>query len=375
MRRILLLIVVVLFCLSCKQNKDKTKIEQQVKHLVQSMKFEISIEPKMELLTIVLNYAKWPYCGNFRDTSYAYYKDMCKHFDKYNEHETIKWFKTASENWNLDDPYTAMLWFSGSPLKQTLSFPLHPTCQIDTSDMLEFVARLNQFADDADFQGYWTSSEKVRQAMINEIKKSLPYEQYTKLLEDFYGEVKSKFRFILAPLMNGASFGPQTKTKDETVCYFISGFTEMNNGKPSYSVSELRELIFHEFGHSFVNPICEEYREELFEHEHLFEYMREDMSSIAYPDWFPTCHEHIVRAGEGLLMKKAGFIKEAEENYKTNLTLGFKMLPFLKEKMEYYDENREKYKSFKEFFPEILKVIGNIDPLELKWEKQVASEL
>ena len=90
---------------------------------------------------------------------------------------------------------------------------------------------------------------------------------------------------------------------------------------------------------------------------------------MKYTGWFAFCHEHLVRACESILLKKAGYKKYAQENSKRNLRLGFTLLPLLKEKMEYYDSNRDKYESFKEFFPELLIVFAETEPIKAEQPK------
>jgi len=333
-------------------------------------KFEIKIEPKMELLSILLNYSYWDYFGKFKSTEYEYYNNMKAHFDKYKEHPTVKWYDNVSKNWNADDPATIILWYGGIPLKQKVPFPLHATSKIDTVMVKVFVEKLNQFAEDTDFMQFWEANKGIYEKMLNRIKPLLPYEDYIKILEDFYGDSEKQFVFILAPVFNGYSFGPQVKNKENTTAYFISGFTEMKTGTPYFTLDYLKMLIFHEFGHSFVNPVCQEYRTELYKYEYFSEYIKSRFLSN-YASWFAYCHEHIVRAGESILLEKAGFKKAAEENYKKNIRLGFTLLPFFKEKLEYYDSNKEKYATFKDFFPELLKVFTETGPVKSEKPKSI----
>lgn len=327
-------------------------------------KITIKVDPRIELLSIFLSYTDWPFFGKFKDSTYVYYQKVQQHFDKYKDHPTIAWFEKASENWNLDDPPTLMLWVSDPPnMKQKYPYPLHPTCQLDTVEFQSLIKKLNEFADDTKFIDFWNENKGFYSQLEKDIKEIVPYDNFVHLMMNFYGEDKASYIFIPAPMFKWVSFGPQLLTKEGKIPHFISTFTIYKNGKPYFTDERLRELIFHEYGHSFVNPICEKYRAKIFDHVDFFEYLKKDMSAIAYPDWFPTFHEHIVRTGENMLLEKAGFKKEAIENYKDNLRDGFMLLPFFKEKMEYYDQQRDNYTSFEQFFPELLKVFEEVEPL------------
>ena len=325
--------------------------------------FEIKIDPRMELLSIFLSYTDWPYFGKFEDTTYVYYQKVKSHFDKFKDNPNIAWFEKASENWNLDDPATLMLWVSSPPnMSQIHPYPLHPTCQLDTIEFQNLIQKLNEYADNTEFMDFWNENQDLYYQFEKNIKELVPYNKFVQLMMEFYGEDKAQFIFIPAPMFKWVSFGPQLNTANGEIPHFISTFTKYEDGNPYFTEERLRMLIFHEFGHSFVNPICEKYRTEIFNHVEFFEYLKKDMSAIAYPDWFPTFHEHIVRTGENMLLERAGYKVEAEENYKENLRDGFYLLPYFKEKMEYYDQNRDQYESFDQFFPELLKVFEEVEP-------------
>ena len=314
---LLMLLNVVILKADQKETLLKKITEKEIK-----IDFEIKIDPKIELVTTLLNYSYWDLYEKFKTKEFKYYNNLKKHFDKYKDHTTIKWFDKASRNWNLGDPVYAVLWYDKIPLKQKVPFPLIATSQINTTMVKVFIEKLNQFAKDTAFNKFWKENKVIYNNMINKIIDALPYRNYIKKFEDFYGEKKDKYTFILAPLFNGLSLGPLVKNKEFITAYFISGFDSMKNGTPYFKIDYLKMLIFHEFGHSFVNPVCEEYRIELYKYENMSKYLKHPFLSN-YAGWFAFCHEHIVRAGENILFEKAGFKKAAERNYKKNLRLGF----------------------------------------------------
>jgi hypothetical protein len=324
--------------------------------------FQIGVDPRIELVSIVLHLSEWDYFGKFETEGYRYAEEVERHFGRFRDHPAVTWFNVEGENWNLDDPVSAMLWLSPPPaMTINRPLPLHPTCQISEDQFRQTVELLNRFAEESDFNGFWESHQDFYRSFTATTRSQLPFEDHLRLMMSFFGESKSRFVFILAPMINGASFGPQLVDGDIRIPHFISGGTKLEEGEPAFSDSYLRMLVFHEFGHSFVNPICEDHREDLFNHEHLFEYMREDMSAIAYPDWFPTCHEHMVRAAEGLLLEQAGYAEEARANVKKNLDLGFVMLPHFRQALESYLQNREEYPSLRSYFPQMLKVFDRVE--------------
>lgn len=341
-----------------------------------SSAFEIKVDPRIELLSILLNYSDWPYFGKFDDTTYGYYRDVREHFDSFKDHPAVAWFNQASENWNLDDPATVMLWLSPPPdMKLVNPFPLHPTSKMDTSDVKALAEMLNRFAKDTDFESFWQSHQSFYHDYVNTIKDVVPFDSLINIMTAFYNEDKSHFVYIVAPLFNRVSFGPQLVTDEGVIPHFISGPHSIVDGRPTASAKTMRMLIFHEFGHSFVNPVCESYRQQIMANSNFFGYMKDDMSAIAYPDWFPTFHEHVVRAGESILLERAGYITEARENYKRNFRLGFALLPFITQKLEYYGDHHDQYPSFRDYFPELLKIFDEIKPVPARVPAKLGAAL
>lgn len=369
MRRAILIIAALsIFNTFCTNSLEESKPAGE--------QFKISVDPRIELLTIVMNYSEWDYYGKFKDSTYSYFSRVKSHFDEFKDHEAVKWFNEEGSDWNLDDPPTIMLWVSDPPnMKFIHPFPLHPTSQMDSNDAKKTIALLNKFAEDSDFGQFWQANQSFYKEYAADLKGILPFEKYTGMMCDFFKEEKAEFIFIPAPLINRASFGPQLTTINGEIPHFISGVSRIENGKPWKSRGLMRMLIFHEFGHSFINPLCEKYRAEIFKHEHLFEYLREDMSDIAYPDWFPTTHEHIVRSVQSDMMKLAGYESEADQDYKVNLRSGFSLLPFLREKIEYYSKNIEEYNSFADYFPQVLKVFEEVEPYKTRVPQKLAMGL
>ena len=329
--------------------------------------FQVEIDPRIELISIILHYSEWPYHGKFQDTNYGYFERVKKHFDSFKDHEAIEWFNKKGENWNLDDPTTLMLWLSNPPKMEIIQpLPLHPTCQMDTIMFKKTIAIVNKFAEDSDFMKFWKENESFYKSIEKQIIDLHPYNEYFKLLERFYGETKTAYRIVPALMLNNFCSGPQQKTENGIIPHYFTDLQRDKNGHPYLNKESSLSLIFHEFGHSFVNPVCELNRKEIFKYERFFEYIKEDMSAIAYPDWFPTFHEHLVRVGESILMEEAGFPEKAEKNFNENLAKGFVFMPFFKEKMDFYLDNRDKYLSFKDFFPELLTIFDEIKPVEFE---------
>ena len=72
---------------------------------------------------------------------------------------------------------------------------------------------------------------------------------------------------------------------------------------PTDTLWNLAYMIFHEFSHSYVNPLVDEYFDMIKGRAELFEPIKTKMTMLAYPDWWIAVVEHFVRASETRLMQ------------------------------------------------------------------------
>jgi len=329
--------------------------------------FQIRVDPRVELLAVIQSLTKWPDVGAFTRLEFDYYEEIKDYFKPYKKHPAVKWFDdNLIKGWNYDAPPRAMLHLTNPPdMKIAVPFTEYLTGRGNGAENLnKMVELMNRFVEESGFMKFWQDNQPFYTEFIERIKRQIPFEKYTHLMEDFYGEKKGDFVFLPVPLFHGGGYGGQLETEKGKIAHYFGGPHEVKDGFPVYSVPHLRTLVFHEFGHSFVNPVVYDNGEELDKYKEFYEVMRKTMQSMAYGDWLTVCHEHLVRTGEPFLLRAAGFPEESEENYKNNLSRGFKILPFFTEKMEEYIQQRDKYPTFRSYFPEIIKVLDEIEPVE-----------
>ena len=135
----------------------------------------------------------------------------------------------------------------------------------------------------------------------------------------------------------------------------IKDYTEFGFNHPETT----NFLVTHEFGHSFVNQYLGQYEAKINQSNNLMsEAFIDKMDGQGYSYW-PSCvGEHIVRSGEIRIALANGNPELAkklrQQHIKENF---FVLIPDFEKKMEEYENNREKYKKFKEFVPELLTVL------------------
>jgi len=90
------------------------------------------------------------------------------------------------------------------------------------------------------------------------------------------------------------------------------------------------------------------------------------MRSQAYPNWHITVQEHIVRAVTiRLAADKYGEERAFLSNFRLEMGKRYIYVKPLCQKLKEYEANRDKYHSFKEFFPELISVYKNINEKDI----------
>ncbi len=216
-----------------------------------------------------------------------------------------------------------------------------------------------------------------------DVRKNLPDKRFVTTLEQYYGKKHKSYTLIPSPVMlEFAGFGAAIATEEGMMVFNIFGSSikkdvkdSIEAGNRKFNASDftfndperIRELTVHEFGHSFVNPIADKYRNEINQFSQLYEPIRGRMSELAYFSWWNCAVEHIVRAGEiriAVAMGQKESAKRLKLDYINNNQ--FIYLPKVIESIEIYEQNRVEFHSFDEYFPELLKTFGKIDTSKSK---------
>lgn len=197
--------------------------------------------------------------------------------------------------------------------------------------------------------------------MTGTVIKMLQGEKYTVKLAGYYGTKKQSYNTLLGPLMAKVSFGPGVQWDRNTYdTYNIVCALEPRNAIPSFgSVERLREKIWHEFGHSYVNPLVEDNWDRLSGYASL-------MNSVSYAggnygsDWKTCVCEHLVRAVTTRLAYREYGQQAGDAELKMHKDFGFAYIGEVCERLEEYESHRSKYKTLAEFYPRIVELFDNI---------------
>lgn len=332
---------------------------------------EIKVDPRIELLAVVQlisNYGERYQLISRYD--YPYKRDVAEYFSPYDDHAVVDLFiKMSIEGFNFDAPPTAMLYLSEPPnLEIMIPFTDYLNKRAGGGErLIRFVENLRDFCIISNFNGFYETHKGTYMRSIELAKNTMGSIDYIGALESYFGLKNNSYTIILAPLFHPGGFGPRMKREDNTYdIYNICGPMGLNNGIPTFGdASGFEHLVWHEFGHSFVNPIMETYEEQIERYSLLFDPTAEIMKKQAYDNWKTCVNEHVVRAITARLVflergKEAGAQALINEKRK-----GFFYIDELCESLKQYENNRDEYPSFADYAPKLINVFKMYSEKEL----------
>jgi hypothetical protein len=229
-----------------------------------------------------------------------------------------------------------------------------------------FIEQMNLYSKDADFAKFYSSNSKFYREIVEETAEKIKNYDIIGDLEGYYGIKQHSYSLILAPLFLNGGYGPRIERNDGSYdIYGIIGPNGVKDGVPQFNEENIIHLGWHEFGHSFINPLTRKNINEINKYSKLFDPIRNIMTSQAYGEWEICVNEHINRA----VVARINYIKFGEETY--NLILnneranGFFYIDAICEKLELYENSRDKYKTFEDFYPELIKVFKELSESKL----------
>ena len=313
------------------------------------------------------------YIDGKTDISYLPLADLAnREMEKYDNSKIIKamqdYLKIAGQQQDLS--YQALLKHNVFPAKG-YAFPIEENDIAKKEAVEKFAEQLMEFYIERNLGKFFKDQSHFIEGAKNEVRKNIPA-SYMSKMEKYYGRKFLAYRFYVNPfdvLPYGEVFwhgnGPMFKSDKGQIANMISSayvplkkrnnikdYTEFGFNHPETT----NFLVTHEFGHSFVNQYLGQYEAKINQSNNLMsEAFIDKMDGQGYSYW-PSCVG--VRSGEIRIALANGNPELAkklrQQHIKENF---FVLIPDFEKKMEEYENNREKYKKFKEFVPELLTVL------------------
>jgi hypothetical protein len=377
-------IILLLFLItsSCGGKKEEeTDLGLLVDSIQVSHSLNVTVDPRIELLAVVQFLSNYDQrTGLITKFDFPYKKEVKEYFSPYKDHPAVKLFeKMSADGFSFDAPPAAMLCLSDPP-NLRLEVPFTPYLKQRAGGwfflgrvprgekkLKKFVEELRDFAQKTNFMAFFDAHKETFSKSVADAQKKMEGIDYTGTLENYYGLRNHSYDIILAPLFHPGGFGPRVKRVENVYdIYNICGPHGVEDGIPVFGTREgFQQLAWHEFSHSFVNPITERYEKQIAKYSSLFDHIAEKMKKQAYPDWETCVREHIVRAVSTRLAYREGGKEAGEEALQYEKSQGFAYVEALCNRLEQYENHRDKYPTFVDFYPQLIDVFKELSEKRL----------
>jgi hypothetical protein len=148
-------------------------------------------------------------------------------------------------------------------------------------------------------------------------------------------------------------YGATVSTPEgDTIAFQIIREYGRNEMVPEFPTGvTLENLTIHELGHSFVNPSLEAYPKRAQKLRSLLVPVQGEMKSQAYPSVTIFLNEQILRGVEVVSARDLFGLDMETLILESHERVGFYLTRFTVEQLEYYQENRALFPTFRDFVP------------------------
>ena len=324
-------------------------------------KLRISIDPRMELLSTVQTLSNYKVLNR----QIPYNKDMQAYFNSFVSHKAVAVTDELFNNqgFSFDAPVAFMLHLTQVPeLSLHTQYSDYLIKRAGNKENLEnYTAALVQFATETDFAKFWRSKEGFYSKIVDLSANEIAGMDLIKVIESYFNETQNSYSLIISPSFRGG-YGPKIPAiNGKFDIYACVSTTNDKEGIPYLSKETLIYYVWHEFGHSFVNPETEKYTSRIETFEPLFKPIREDMLRQAYKDLNTCINELIIRAINIRLQELNNHSVAAKNLLNQELSNRFVYIQPVINKLKKFEQLRDtKHISFSDFYPQLLDVLDSL---------------
>lgn len=354
MKKILLINVLLFNCI-CAFNQQLTPISKIVG------KLNITVDPRMELLSAVQLISDYPTINR----KVLYSNELMQFFSKNSTHEASVLTSQLATDYDFvyDAPVDFMLRLSQVPeLKAVHPFSDRMIERAKGKSNLEkYSTALHSFAVESNFAGFWNNKRPYYQKMVEYTANDLSDFDPVGKLESYYNESKNSYTVTLSPSFSGG-YGIRIPTSNNGLdIYGCLNVSEMKDGVPYFSKLALSHFVWHEFSHSFINPLTDKHKTRVEASSQLYTSLETEMKAIACNKWANCVNEHVIRAVYIRLLSIYENENAAKMQLENEKSLRFAYIEPLVEKLKQFEyERKAKNITFSEFYPSLLNVLDSL---------------
>lgn len=312
--------------------------------------FTVKVDKRIELyfVTAYISDSFFKRWLTVNDENYA--KDLDNYFAEFKSHPAVTFFE---ETWKRDMsnyiPPEIMIYLSGSLEEQKdLKIPQEIIDHIGGSDKKdEFIKLISDFSRASNYDEFYSLHQNYYTSLSSKVLKLMKKKNCIPRLNEFYGIEHNHYYALLVPFLGvGNGYGPSIESDNgekDVFCLF----------SPYQEDEQIINLLWHEFGHSFVNPVVAKNLIKVNERKDLYDPISSSMQPL-YTDWENSLSEHLVRVNTTELIRSEYGKRTAKQHIRGHESQGFIYMKPFTALIENYERNRSDYPTFEAYFPQIL---------------------
>lgn len=325
---------------------------------------ELSIDPRIELYQIVNMVGGNPAINT---TEMDYKTAIFRYFEEHRDHPSfeIARSKIMAVFKNIDAPYQLLI-----SLNNDLTFrsDVLDNHWAENPDVEELLTALRQFMADTDFIRFFNSQAEFYDLVLENTAYTLnDFQERDRILNYMGVQDPGRHTFsIILNFLGFGNFGKAVATHSGEEHYAIVSTSSSNGSIPTFKEHEILELVWHEIGHSFTNPLINEHWKSFDALTRLYEPIQDSMSGQFYGTWKSTCYELFVRAITTRLCADK-FGEDYAEINQQRRELGKKFIytePMINA-LKVYEQSRDKYPDLASFIPQIITALEGVNQEEI----------
>ena len=222
-----------------------------------------------------------------------------------------------------------------------------------------YIPAVRDFYQKSEYEKFWQEKQGFYQELKANLDEKIKDINIVKIMEDFYGMKKQRYFIVPSPQMPMMALNVEAFSDGKPLAYDVQGPFNIEGEGADYFAARgaLVDTAFHELGHTFLESVLHRHKKLLKKHSYIYEKLeettKEKMRKMGYRTWDRVFIENLIRAVQARLWKKASNEKWRQWILNESPKRGFQLIPIIYDILEEYEKNREKYKDFESFFPEI----------------------
>ncbi|HQQ68054.1 MAG TPA: DUF4932 domain-containing protein, partial [Candidatus Cloacimonadota bacterium] len=224
-------------------------------------------------------------------------------------------------------------------------------CVAQVGSMDDFYSMLGEFAFETDFTGFYASQKSYLQKKVDDAVNA--FSQHPDLIAhmvEWYGYSHASYNLAISPLVKGG-YGPALMDDEGGIHTYCVASIECSKFTDK-DLKDISSWLFHEFSHSFVNSLVDQYWSEFESGEELYEVIQEKMYH-AYSSWWVVVAEHLVRVNDHRLAELY-FHNDIDGVLQGEVDSGFLFIRAAYEAvLQYEGEHKVNGTNYAEYFPSI----------------------